>query len=193
MLGKPVERPAEGIARQTAPGKARHSGKLEANGDPARIKGGFCRVFAGMTAAARLLLLIAFSILAACSSAEVAQHARFDAADRSIMTPAGSDYLLGGLKDELQKHGFTVVVAPDWVPSAAPPGAADPIDMFARKTRYRLYLGQSWRDFCLTGGHRMDFTLSVFDLERGREMLRMSGRDCTPSVIRKFRRALETG
>ena len=141
----------------------------------------------------RPALLTALAVLAACTSAKVVQSARFDPVDRTITAPHGSDYLLGGLKEELQKHGFTVVVAPDWVRNTARPGEADPIDIFASKTRYRLYLDQRWRDFCLTGGHRMDFTLSVFDLERGREMLRMSGRDCTPRVIGKFRKALEAG
>lgn len=142
-----------------------------------------------MTALSRLVTIIALAALAACAGTEVVQTARFDTANRTITTPPGNDYLLGGLKEELQKHGFAVTVAPDWVIGA---GHADPIETFGSKTRYRLYLDQRWRDFCLFGGHVVDFTLSIFDVERGREMLRMEGRDCTPSVIRKFRRALET-
>lgn len=136
----------------------------------------------------RLPCLIALAAMAACSSAEVMQHARFDAEDRTITAPPGSDYLLGGLKEELRNHGFTVVVAPGWARSAG--SASDTPPIYQSQTRYRLYLEQRWRDFCLTGGHRVDVDLTVFDHRLGREMLHIAGRDCTPEVIEKFRNAL---
>ena len=139
--------------------------------------------------AGRLPCLGVLAVLAACSSAQVVQHARFDLEDRTITAPPGSDYLLGGLKDELRNHGFTVVVAPGWARNPGPASGAPPI--YESQTRYRLYLEQRWRDFCLTGGHRMDFDLTVFDHKLGREMLHIAGRDCTPRVIGKFRKALE--
>lgn len=137
--------------------------------------------------AVRLSCLAALTALVACSSAQVVQHARFDLEDRTITAPPGSDYLLGGLKEELRNHGFTVVVAPGWARNPGPASGAPPI--YESQTRYRLYLEQRWRDFCLTG-HRMDFDLTVFDHRLGREMLRIAGRDCTPDVIEKFRKAL---
>lgn len=126
--------------------------------------------------------------LAGCSPAKVVQHARFGPEDRTITAPPGGDYLLGGLKEELRNHGFMVVVAPGWARNPGPTSDAPPI--YESRTRYRLYLDQSWRDFCLTGGHRMKFDLSIFDHELGREMLRISGTDCTPNVIENFRKAL---
>lgn len=138
--------------------------------------------------AVRLSCLAVLAVLAGCSSAEVVQHARFDLEDRTITAPPGSDYLLGGLKEELRNHGFTVVVAPGWARNPGPASGAPPI--YESQTRYRLYLEQRWRDFCLTGGHRMDVDLSVFDHRLGREMLRITGRDCTPAMIEKFRKAL---
>lgn len=136
-----------------------------------------------------VLALLACLAAAACQSAKVVQQAPFDSADRTITVPAGDRYLLDPLKDELRRHGFVVVEAGRevWLRDRDETALEA---MMESKTRYRMYLRQRWTDLCLTGGRRMDFDLSIFDLAIGQEALRIAGRDCSPRVIEKFSAAL---
>jgi hypothetical protein len=135
----------------------------------------------------RLILVLSCLAVTSCQSPEVVRYAAIDDADRSIVVPPGNRYLLGPLKEELQRQGFTTVVPGNWTRIDE---EADIIPVIESKARYRLYLEQRLRDVCLTGSPRVAYTLSIVDLEQGNEVLRSSGQGCAPSVARRIAAAL---
>ena len=129
--------------------------------------------------------------LAGCVSGKLYQFHGIDQTEKTMTVPVGSSYLLGPLKGEMQKAGWKLVIDGGPVVTRGRLGPDTDLQTgVTYRTKYRLALNQVWLDKCTTGGDWLNFDLTVVDNDSGEEAMTMSGRDCTPWIMKTFMNAL---
>lgn len=128
----------------------------------------------------RPLLLLPALLLPACAWHESRPLGSIDAADKVALLPTGTFGVIGSLKDELSRRGWTIIVSQgdDRVMGKVLP-EADIIVSRERKPRYIFKVEQRTWNPCLVGPNALRYEVSVIDNATGQEVFLMKGRgDC---------------
>ncbi|MFD2232791.1 hypothetical protein [Phaeospirillum tilakii] len=125
-------------------------------------------------------LVLASLVLSACAWHESRPLGTVDPADKVALLPTGTFGLLGALKDELSRRGWTIIVSQgdDRVTGRVLPDADVTISR-ERKPRYTFKVEQRTWNPCLIGANALRYEVSVIDNASGQEVFLMKGRgDC---------------
>lgn len=145
----------------------------------------------------RLRFLLSTTIvllLTGCMSTEVLRYGKINQSEKTITVPSGGRLLVGAIKTELQKSGWTIVI--DRGPTVIRGKLGEIADLETGgtfRTRYRLEVNQNQVDYCITGGAALVYDLALIDNKTGSEIFTMSGRDCQPRIVNRFMSAVHDG
>lgn len=139
------------------------------------------------------IIAAATMIMTGCGKHNVELFSAIDKNEQTVLVPIGSKGLKGPLKKTLIAHGWSLVV--DRGPEITE-GVGDPNNIYKTKTydnmgaRYRLAVGQTWRDACLNGEDYWLYEISFIDNRNGVEVFTMDGQACEQDIIKTFNMAL---
>lgn len=139
----------------------------------------------------KIVLSLTFLCFLGCaSSTKYYRDIPFDHDAKSISIEPGGTSLHIKLKEYFKSQNYKIVSTPgDSVGKRT--DAITTVVSPEHKTRYRLYLDAvNVGSDCLVSGSKFSYTLSIVDLEKGGEVLSMSGRDCEDNIKEKFIREL---
>lgn len=143
----------------------------------------------------KLLILTLLLQLVGCTQFQIntQKYSSFDVRDKSITVPAGSEGLRGKVKQVLSDDGWKLMV--DKGPNILEGRMSESVKLESYgtfNTRYRMSIKSNQIDLCMgfTISPGLRFDISIVDNKTGSEVMTMSGLDCEPEVVDKFRKAI---
>lgn len=143
----------------------------------------------------KLLILTLLLQLVGCTQFHIntQKYSSFDVRDKSITVPAGSEGLRGKVKQILSDNGWKLMV--DKGPNVLEGKLSESVKLESYgtfNTRYRILIKSNQIDSCIgiPLSPLLKFDISIIDNKTGSEVMTMSGLDCEPEVVDKFRKAI---
>ena len=134
-------------------------------------------------------------LLGGCTQFQIntQKYSSFDVRDKSITVPTGSEGLRGKVKQVLSDDGWKLMV--DKGPNILEGRMSESVKLESYgtfNTRYRMSIKSNQIDLCMGFpiSPLLRFDISIVDNKTGSEVMTMSGLDCEPEVVDKFRKAI---
>lgn len=141
----------------------------------------------------KLVMLVALLFtLSACAVADVQQYGTIDPNDKTVTVHTGGGGLNGQLKGILNSRGFKLVVDSGPKVTEGTMGEKTKLVSYETlRTRYRLQVHSSVKDWCITGDPYILFDISFVDNQAGAEIFTVNGHGCQSGAVEQFKKALE--